>query len=1046
MDTPSRQRLGFRALLWILLVPALQAAPGVDFARQIQPLLSENCFQCHGPGDSSRKGGLRLDTREGAHGKGKSGKPALVPGQPDGSEILRRITSRDPDEVMPPPETHRTLKPEQVALLRRWIQEGGQWGRHWSFVPPSLPSVPKPKGLRGSNPVDAFVAARLADDRRRLAPAAEPGRLLRRVTLDLTGLPPSPEELAAFEKDPSAAAYGRVVDRLLASPRYGERMATEWLDLARFADTHGFQADRYRAVWPWRDWVIRSFNRHQPFDEFVLWQLAGDLLPGATQEQRLATTFNRLHLQNEEGGIVEEEYRVAYNVDRVNTFGTAFLGLTFECSRCHDHKYDPISQREFYQLFSFFQNIDESGQSVYFGDIMPVPTLLLSTPEQDSRLKALKSGIAERETRLAAVAEAARPAFEAWRATNGAAASAPEPVAAYSFDTTVSNLFPNLRGGPGARPFDGPAEVEGRSGKALALSGENGIGFPGVGHFTRADPFGIALWIQPSLRTPRLTVLHHSHAWMDAGSRGYEILLEDGHVAVGLHHMWPGNSLKVRTRAVVPTNAWTHVAFSYDGSSRAAGLQVYLDGRLAEVEVVRDHLWKDITYGQPDLTIGQRMRDFGFKGGKVDELRVYDRALSAVDAGRLAGVREPDSDQDLFRHFILTSHAPYREALEDLRKTRREQNGLVTSIPDIMVMEEMERPKPAHILRRGAYDAPGDAVGMDTPAVLGRLPAAAPRNRLGLARWLLDPANPLFARVTVNRLWQQFFGRGLVETTDNFGLQGAAPTHPELLDWLAVTFSRGDAALGIRPWNLQDLQRLIVTSDTYRQSSRVRESDHAWDPDNRWLARGPARRLTAEMLRDQALAASGLLVEKLGGPSVKPYQPEGLWEMAMGGARYEVGKGEDLHRRSLYTFWKRTVPPPSMMTLDAADRSYCVVRRQSTSTPLQALTLLNDVQLVEAARHIGARVLREGGPGAESRSALAFRLVTGRRPTRAEAAVVKRLWEEQEAGFRLDPEGAGKLLKVGETPVPGEFPADQLAAATVVAQALLNHDEAVMRR
>ncbi len=1045
MPTTSSSRRWILASLLALFVRPLGAA-GVDFAREIQPLLSENCYQCHGPGETSRKGGLRLDTREGAHGHGKSGKAAVVPGKADESEVLRRITSTDPDEVMPPPETHRKLSPEQVRLLKRWISEGGQWGQHWSFVAPKLPEVPKVRGLRGGNPVDAFVAARLAENRRKPSPQTEPGRLLRRVTLDLTGLPPTPAEIAAFESDPSDESYRRTVERLLTSPRYGERMATEWLDLSRFADTHGFQADRYRAVWPWRDWVIGAYNRHLPFDQFVLWQLAGDLLPDATQEQRLATTFNRLHLQNEEGGIVEEEYRVAYNVDRVNTFGTAFLGLTFECSRCHDHKYDPISQREFYQLFSFFQNIDESGQSVYFGDIMPVPTLLLSTAEQETKLTALKSDIAAKEAAVREVAAAARPAFTAWLATNGPAEPSPLPVAAYSFDTMVSNLFPNSRGGAGARPFEGPQPVDGRLGKAVALSGENGIGFPGVGHFTRADPFSLALWIQPAMHVPRQTVIHHSHAWMDAGSRGYEILLEDGHVAVGLHHMWPGNALKVRTLRQAPTNAWSHVAFSYDGSSRASGLKVYLDGRQAEVEVVRDNLWKDITYGQPDLTLGQRMRDFGFKGGRADEVQVYDRAITALDAARLASVPPPEGEEAAFEHFLQTAHVPYREAADALRKARREQNSLVTSIPDIMVMQEMERPKPAHILKRGAYDAPGEEVGMETPAALGRLPAEAPRNRLGLARWLLDPANPLFARVTVNRLWQQFFGRGIVETSDNFGLQGAAPTHPELLDWLAVTFTRGDTALGIRPWNVQDLQRLIVTSATYRQSSRVTQKLHDWDPDNRWLARGPARRLTAEMLRDQALFTSGLLVEKIGGPSVKPYQPEGLWEMAMGGARYEVGKGDDLHRRSLYTFWKRTVPPPSMMALDAADRSYCVVRRQSTSTPLQALALLNDTQVVEAARHVAGRILREGGATAATRSAFAFRLVTGRRPTREEAGIVQRLLEEQEAVFRKEPDSAERLLKVGETPVPGEHPPDQLAAATVLAKALLNHDESVMRR
>lgn len=1033
---------------WLILALASvlpAAAAGIDFARQIQPILSENCYQCHGPGDSSRKGRLRLDTREGAHGPGKSGRIAVVPGKPAESELLRRIASSDPDDHMPPAESNKKLSPAQTELLKRWIAEGGKWGTHWAFVPPELPRIPKVKGLKSRNPIDAFVAARLAQEGRKLSPPADPERLIRRLSLDLTGLPPTPGEVADFGRNPGIEAYPKAVDRLLSSPRYGERMASDWLDLARFADTHGFQADRYRAVWPWRDWVIGAFNRHLPFDQFVLWQLAGDLLPNPTKEQRLATTFNRLHLQNEEGGIVEEEYRVAYNVDRVNTFGSAFLGITFECSRCHDHKYDPVTQKEYYQLFSFFQNIDESGQSVYFGDIMPVPTMLLSTDTQDVQLAGLQKRITVQEARLKEVGEAARPAFGSWRSGQTPPA-VPAPVATYSFDAMVSNTFPGSLPGQVAKPFEGPVSVEGHAGRALSLSGENGVQMPGVGHFTRADPFSIALWIQPAQHVPRQTVLHHSHAWMDAGSRGYEIVMEEGRVAVGLHHMWPGNSLKVRTVQKAPTNAWTHVAFAYDGSSRAQGLAVYLDGRRAEVEVIRDNLWKDITYGQPELTIGQRMRDFGFKGGRVDELNVFDRALTAVDAARLAGVPAPEDAEASFRHFLATAHPPYAQELEELRKLRREQNTLVTSIQDIMVMHEMERPKPAHVLKRGAYDAPAEAVSMETPAIMGRLPAGAPRNRLGLARWLLDPTHPLFARVTVNRLWQQFFGQGIVETTDNFGLQGSLPTHPELLDWLAVTFARGDAARGIRPWNVQDLQRLIVTSDTYRQTSRASEADLAADPTNHRLGRGPARRLTAEMLRDQALFDSGLLVEKVGGPSVKPYQPEGLWEMAMGGARYDTGKGDDLHRRSLYTFWKRTVPPPAMMSLDAADRSYCVVRRQSTSTPLQALTLLNDPQMIEASRHLAGRILRDGGNTADARVRYGFQLVTGRRATSAEAEILGRLLAEQESAFAQDPDGAEKLLKVGEAPVPGEHPVSQLAAMTVVAEALLNHDEAVMRR
>ncbi|HTH48917.1 MAG TPA: DUF1553 domain-containing protein, partial [Candidatus Limnocylindria bacterium] len=799
--------------------------------------------------------------------------------------------------------------------------------------------------------------------------------------------------------------------------------------------------------------VISAFNRNLPFDQFVTWQLAGDLLPNPTKEQRLATAFNRLHLQNEEGGIVEEEFRVSYVVDRVNTFGTAFLGLTMECSRCHDHKYDPITQRDYYSLFSLFQNIDESGQTVYFGDVMPEPALLLSTDAQDARLAQLRTGIAGQQARLPAVREAARVGFAGWLKRRPAEPALPGLAGAYNFDELKDGKFANAAGTNSASADDAPVLVPGHSGQAIQLSGENGATFPGVGGFTRADPFSFSLWLNTPVHAPRFVVLHKSKAWMDAGSRGYELLLEDGHVSVGLHHMWPGNSLKVRTREVIPTNAWAHVTVTYDGSSRAAGLHVYLDGELAGVEVVRDGLWKDFTYGgdEPNLTLGHRMRDSGFKGGRVDDLRVFDRELSAAEAGHLAGRNDlrdalataPDSltagQRDLLFGYYLAAFAPEaQEFRQSLATLRREQNRLVTSIQDIMAMQELPQPKPAFVLKRGAYDAPGDAVTGDTPQFLPPFPAGAPRNRLGLAQWLLAPENPLMARVTVNRAWQMMFGRGLVETSDNLGSQGSPPTHPELLDWLARDF----AAKG---WDWKALLRELALSATYRQSSKTTPELLAHDPQNLLLARGPAKRLTAEMIRDQALAAGGLLAEKLGGPSVKPYQPAGLWESAWGG-RYEPGHGDDLHRRSLYTFWKRTVPPPMMIAFDAAERNVCAVRRQSTSTPLQALALLNDPQIVEAARHVGERMLREGGTNTQAQVTFAFRLVTGRTPTAKETSILQQLFSEQRDRFAADPGDAAKLLAVGETKNGENLPPAELAAGTVLAQALFSHDEAVMRR
>jgi hypothetical protein len=1022
-------------VLLFAIAPVARAAEPVsapvDFSRDVLPVLSDYCFQCHGPDANTRKAKLRFDDKDSPFDRG-----VIVPGKPKESALIERITSTDPEVVMPPPSLKRKLSAQQIDALKRWVEQGAKWTTHWAFDPMTKPEVPagaKPADWV-KNPVDAFVLARLT--RERLSPAlpAERERLLRRVSFDLTGLPPTVAEIDAFVKDAAPNAYEKVVDRLLASPRYGERMAGEWLDIARFADTHGYQMDRARPVWPYRDWVISAYNRNLPFNEFATWQLAGDLLPNATKEQRLATAFNRLHMQNEEGGIVEEEFRVAYVNDRVTTFGTAFLGLTFECSRCHDHKFDPVSQKDFYSLFAFFQNIDESGQTSYFTAATPVPTLLLSTDEQDKKIGELRAAVKAKETALAKAREDAKAEFAKWK--RPLKYDIRGLVSSYSFDEIkagkVENGFdPKLPG----NAVEGPKLVPGAILKGAGLTGENGFTFPGVGHFTRDDPFTLSIWVKPPAHAPRAVLVHHSQAPIDAGSRGYELLLENGRVAFGLHHMWPGNSLKVRSKTAIRANAWSRLTATYDGFSTAAGVRLYCDEKPLEVDVIRDKLTKDITYDrEPTLAVGYRFRDNGFKGGVVDEFRVYNRALTATEIG------DKQSDEAVFEYFVSVIHEPAIKAAEELKTARKAYTAFINPIPEIMVMEELPAPKPAHLLKRGAYDAPGEKVTADTPKVLPPFPKAAPRNRLGLAKWLTDAENPLLARVTVNRAWQTMFGRGLVETTDNFGTQGARPTHPELLDWLAREFVRTG-------WDQKRLLKTIAMSATYCQSSKASPELLARDPQNELLARGPVKRLTAEMLRDQALASSGLLVEKLGGPSVKPYQPAGLWEeIAMGRPRYDQGKGDDLYRRSLYTFWKRTVPPPSLTTFDAADRSVCSVKRQSTSTPLQALVLLNDVQFVEASRFVGQRMLKEGGLTVGEQVAWAFRLVTGRAPSDKERAVLEKLFAEQKALFEKDPAAAKKLLAVGEKPGDAKLPAADLAAAAVLANVLFNHDEAVMRR
>ena len=1043
--------------------PLLAEAP-VDFSRDILPILSDKCYHCHGPDEQARKAELRFDTKAGAF-RVHEGTAVIVPGKSVESELIARITATDPEEVMPPKSANRDLSPQQIDLLKRWIDQGAKWGTHWAFVPPQRPALPEVKQTDWvRNGIDRFILQKLEQQGLQPAPPATRTALIRRLTFDLTGLPPTLAEIDAFLADETPQAYERLVDRLLDSPRYGERMAVEWLDIARYADTHGYQMDRFRPVWPYRDWVIQAFNQNLPFDQFLTWQLAGDLLPQPTKNQRLATAFNRLHMQNEEGGVVEEEFRVAYVTDRVNTMGTAFLGLTFECCRCHDHKYDPLTQHDFYSLFSFFQNIDESGQTSYFTAAMPVPTLLLSDETTDTRLADLEQKIRVARQHVAEQQASAQPAFQTWLTARDTDLPSLSPVAAFHFETLEANKIENavdpLQPGKGV---ESPALIEGKVGQALFLNGENGATFPGVGHFTRVDPFSLSLWLKTPTHAPRMVVAHHSRAPIDAGSRGYELLLEQGQVAVGLHYMWPGNSLKVKTKSAVPVDTWTHVTMTYDGSSQAAGLRIYVNGEPAELEVVRDGLYKDITYGgEPDLAIGYRFRDNGFKGGAVDEFQVFNRELTPLEIQRLAGRNDFETAwktaadqlnatqrQGLFEYYVAQVSPTVKAARDALHALRREHNTLVNPIPEIMVMKELPQPKPAYLLKRGAYDSPGDPVTANTPAALPPFPANQPRNRLGLARWLLDPRHPLTTRVTVNRYWQLLFGQGLVETSDNFGSQGAQPTHPELLDWLALEFAEGSppgATNPQAPWDIKKFLKLIVMSATYQQSSVASRALLARDPANHWLGRGPAKKLTAEMLRDAALFTSGLLVEKTGGPSVKPYQPPGLWLIAMGQPNYDQGHGDDLHRRSLYTFWKRTVPHPAMVTFDAAERNVCVAKRQSTSTPLQALALLNDVQIVESARFAAQRMLQSGGSTDEARVEWLFRTLTSRPSTEKETAILVQLLREQRELFAANRGEATKLLTVGEAKNDPQLEVVELAAATVLAEAILNLDEAVMRR
>jgi hypothetical protein len=1029
------------AALGLLGVPhGGRAAEAVDFNFQIRPLLSDRCYHCHGPDAGSRKAKLRLDTPEGMRKSLEDGWAVVKPGQPEKSELVTRIFSQDEDEVMPPPDSHLKLSADEKELLKRWIAEGAVTKPHWAFIPvePVIPPLPR-DSRQVRNPIDQFVFARLEKENLSAAPPAAREILIRRLALNLTGLPPTPADIDAFLADKSPDAYEKVVTRYLSSFSYGERMAMDWLDLARFADTYGYQNDVERDMSPWRDWVIEAFNENLPYDQFLTWQLAGDLLPKSTAEQRLATAFNRLHRQTNEGGSIDEEFRTEYAADRLHTVGTAMLGLTMECARCHDHKFDPITQRDYFSLFAFFNSIDESGTYSHFTTATPTPTMLLWSPEQEAAHAALKRNITAAENQLERVAANARSAFELWRQRNPM--PAPAPIAHYTFDTVVSNTTPDRVSTNLARLDDEPEAMNG----ALKFSGDNQVVLKGVRPFLRTDAFSFSLRLMPTEVQERAIILHQSKAGPDAGSRGFELTLDRGRPFFGLIHFWPGNAVAVRAKKPLPLNEWSHLTVAYDGSSHAQGIRLYQNGMLLETEVIRDKLVKDISYSdswtnryakQPSLTLAARFRDSGLKNGWLDDLQIFDVCLTQAEVRMLAG--QPGGAPTL-EYFVERVDAPYRAALAELQQLRAAENKLSYEVPEIMVMAELPQPRVTHLLKRGAYDAPGEVVPRDTPAWLLPFPKDQPRDRLGLARWITDRKNPLPARVAVNRIWRMHFGTGIVATPEDFGGQGKLPTHPELLDWLADWFVESG-------WDLKALHRLIVTSATFQQSSQATPEMRERDPENRLLARGPKIRLLAEQIRDSALAASGLLNRQMGGPSVKPYQPDGLWEATGTGKSYVQDEGDKLYRRSLYTFWKRTAPPPNMLTFDAMSREVCTAKRETTATPLQSLVLLNDPQFVEAARVLGEKLLKEFPRNEAARNREAFRRLTGREPDKTEAQILAQLFAEQREEFKFDSEGAKKLLSTGASKWDETLPLDEFAAMTTLVNAIMNFDEFVVMR
>ena len=1027
--------------------------PPVSYDRDVRPILSDKCFRCHGPDAEARQAELRLDTRAGMIAK------VVVPGNVEKSELVTRIFSKDDDERMPPPDSKISLSPEQKDTLRRWIAEGAPFAEHWSFQPlPAKVDVPKVQNASWpSEPLDNFVLARLEADKLKPTAPANPLRLLRRVTLDLTGLPPTADECRKFEHVDAAhfdAEYSAAVDRLLASPAYGEHMAVAWLDAARYADSYGYHSDQLNTFWPYRDWVVRALNENLPYDKFLTWQLAGDLLPNATRDQTLATAFDRLNRMTNEGGTIAEEARIDGVNDRVQTVGTAILSLTLECSRCHDHKYDPITMRDYYSLSSFFNSIDENGLYDSTAKV-PAPALALPSPEQETQLAAAQRKIADAKAALASAIEGGGQRFAAW-AANPKLAFDNDLTAYYTFDGKSRKLRNEAPGNAGGGAAARLPRVRGVRGQAVRFDGDSGVTIQKVFDVDRWDPFTLDFWMRDNAANPLpVVVVQHSFG-TDVGYNGFDITLHNSILEARFYRVWPGNGIGVAAKRPIPAKQWQHIAVIYDGSSTAAGFKLFVNGAEVPTEVLRDHVFKTASlpsHGGGELTLGERFRDRGFKDGDLDEFRVYDRAISPLEVQNLhdrSALKTALADSgarrdDLTAYYFSAVDPEARKAADELRKARRAYVELQEPVQEVPVMQEMSKPRPTYILARGAYDAPktdANRVGRDTfSKILLPFPKDAPRNRLGLAQWLTDPRHPLTARVFVNRLWANFFGRGLVSTPENFGEQGALPTHPELLDWLSRDFVDHD-------WDVKRLCRMIVLSATYRQDSRCDAELRARDPENQLLARGPSQRVSAEEIRDIALAASGLLDRRMGGPPVSPYQPgEDLWREANSmSPAYHQSVGKDLHRRSIYSVWKRTAPLPNMVAFDAPSREVCTVNRSRTNTPLQALVLLNDVQFVEAA-HSLARLVSEDQPALKDQIDEAFLRLAGRHPDSTELPLLTDMYNEQMQLFAdATKQNPSQFLRPGDVPPDSKLPPANLAALTVVCQSILNLDATIVER
>jgi hypothetical protein len=1035
----------------------------IDFNFHVKPILSDKCFACHGPDAGNRKANLRLDFDQKLLGDDKL---QFFTFEDVKSEIPNRLLSQDPEIHMPPPESHLSLSDQETAILLKWMDQGGEYKPHWSFLsPPKINASLSLKEDWMETEIDFFVKKKLKEYDISPSKKAAKEILIRRLNFSLTGLPPSPEEIDAFLADQSLQAYEKLIDRLLQSPHYGERMAAEWMDVARYADSDGYLDDKHRDFSPWRDWVIDAFNQNISYEKFVTHQLAGDLVTDSDQSSKIATAFNRLHKKNSEAGIIFEEFRSEYVADRTITFGKAFLGMTMECARCHDHKYDPISQRNFYEISSFFNSTNEIGHAGYGPGQVAGPSLLLTNEEQDTLIDYIKNDLNTLEKRISDNLSDNEASFDNWYGQKSAAIQSITNnlnkglVAYYPFDTFIpktANTFYSPSGilGQKSATLSEPLIGEGPKNKGFFINEFTQMKLPKkVGWFDQTDPFTLSFSVFADHEDQEAIIFGHCEQ-IRLGLKGYSFFINDNKLKFIMARSWPQNAIEVETTEPIANKNWSQITITYDGKGSVGGIQFYVNGKKVEVVRAGDELYKSIlfepdihTYGFEGFKIGSSHKLKAFEKGGFDELKIYNRELTHLEVAyqNNANYFTTFSNEDLrlekqlFKDYFFQNIAPSQRLLNrEYRQLRIKLTELLDPIPELMVMGDAKHSRPTYILNRGVYDDIGKEVFPNTPEVILHYDKDLPKDRLGLSKWLFDHDNPLTARVFVNRVWQMHFGKGLVASSDDFGNQGGLPSHPELLDWLSNYFMDND-------WDIKKLHKKILNSATFQQESNKRNDLEDLDPENLLLARGPSYRMSAEMIRDNALKVSGLLVPKIGGKSVYPYQPEGLWDLSDKSWRYRYNHdtGEGLYRRSLYTFWKRSAPPPSMMIFDTPNRDMCSVKRTVTSSPLQALVMLNDPQYVEAARVMAEKYLVSQNDDIDKQLSSIFKSVIGRSIQLKELGTLKRFYWDEKDKFSKNPKKAVAYLKTGEKSINRKTGVINTAALATVISGLMNTAEAI---